>query len=71
MFTIDNVKLDNSFLDHPEPIQQQKTTKNSDISLKQHFTLMKIQLNSVCFVSIWNSKNFQIIPNEYFKSFNN
>ena len=29
----------------------QKTTKNSDISLKQHFTLMKIQLN--CFVSIW------------------
>ena len=45
-----NVKLDNNrkFFDSP---CLQKTTKNSDISLKQHFTLMKIQLN--CFVSIW------------------
>ena len=53
---MDNVIFDKSFLDHPE---QQKTTKNSDISLKQHFTLMKIQLNSVCFVSIFGiAKNF-------------
>ena len=67
--TMKTVIFDKNFLDHPE---QQKTTKNSDISLKQHFTLMKIQLNSVCFVSIFGiAKNFVLFQTIIFRSTNN
>ena len=63
--TMNNLKSRNNFL----ITLNTKNDKNSDISLKQHFTLMKIQLNSVvCFVSIWNSKKFRTITKWLFFS---